>query len=90
MKIENVAKCFASGKPAKCHNAWTDGKLYRLHGNLIAENKDGIFYFNWRGYYTRTTANHLNHIHKALKCESPRFSYARERDNIFWGEFNAR
>lgn len=64
--IAGVAAAFAAGKSAKCHNATTDGVRYLLHGSPIAEwaTTDGRdqLKLDWCGYYTATTANHMNKI----------------------------
>lgn len=67
--IKQVAEAFASGNKAKCHNAETDGQSYWLHGNKIAFKSPmtGDVMADWCGYYTVTTANHLNHIVDAIK-----------------------
>ena len=93
MTIQSVAAAFASGKPAKCHNAMTDGKNYYLHGHRIATFEDvedlpkqstyqgyALASYDWCGWFTPTTANHLNHIAKALDTRGTRFSYALARD----------
>lgn len=53
---------------------------YRLHGNVIARllPADGSIEFNWCGWYTPTTANHMNAILRA-GGRSIRVSYARYR-----------
>ena len=65
--VKQVAEAFASGKKAKCHNAKTDGQSYWLHGNHIAYRAPtGEIIANWCGWYTVTTANHLNKIATAI------------------------
>lgn len=65
--IKDVAQAFAAGKPAKCHNAYSDGTCYFLHGHLIAYRyTDGGVKGYWCGWYTNTPANHLKHIGQAL------------------------
>jgi hypothetical protein len=64
--IAGTAAAFAAGKSAKCHNATTDGVRYLLHGHPIAEwvspgCRDQLK-LDWCGYYTVTTANHMNKI----------------------------
>lgn len=81
--INQVAAAFLAGTPAKCGNAKTDGKAYLLHGHTIAirgddGNAPGNVTAFWCGYYTPTTANHLNHIAKALGAK--RVSYATARN----------
>jgi hypothetical protein len=83
--IDQVAKAFAEGNAAKGPNASTDGREYRLHGNLIALKGDdgnvlGNTTFYWCGWYGPTTANHLNKIIKALGGNK-RVSYAQARDH---------
>jgi hypothetical protein len=79
MTIEKTAQAFASGKPFKCHNATTNGTEYILHVTRIAYiNANGNLVTNWGGYYTRTTASHLNAILKAFGS-SRRVSYAQAR-----------
>lgn len=76
---QQVADAFAAGKPAKCHNAKTCGQHYLLHGNEIATRMpDGSVHFSWCGWYTPTTAAHMNSILRALG--SGRVSYAKHRD----------
>ena len=80
MRIKQVAEAFVAGNTAKCHNARTDGKSYWLHGNELAvKTPEGVM-FNWCGWHTTTTANHINEIAVALKSEL-RVSYASARDN---------
>lgn len=64
--IEQVARAFANGQSAKCHNASTDGVIYKLHDTIIARKVDGKVEFNWGGWYTTTTANHMNAVIKAV------------------------
>ncbi len=91
--IEQVAIAFATGKPAQCHNARTDGMNYWLHGHRIATFEDvedlpkessyqgfRLASFDWCGWHTPTTANHLNHIAESLDSRYSRFSYAQARD----------
>lgn len=87
MAIKDVARAFAYGQPASCHNARTDGKHYYLHGNLIACKKwregDGggvCVVFDWCGWHSHTTANHMNHILREWGADK-RVSYAHDRDN---------
>jgi len=79
MTIEKTAQSFAAGQPFKCHNATTNGTEYVLHRTIIAHvNDKGNLVTNWGGYYTRTTASHLNAILKAFGS-SRRVSYAQAR-----------
>lgn len=80
MKISDVAKAFIEGKSAKCGNAITNGVTYQLHGHTIARKRiaAGDIEFNWCGYHTPTTANHLNKIRREMNL--PIVSYAVARD----------
>ena len=85
MAIKDVARAFAYGYSDRCHNATTDGRGYRLHGSLIAYRKvteDGkvVVVFQWCGWYSHTTANHMNHILDAIGADK-HVSYASARDN---------
>lgn len=79
-KISEVAQAFAEGRNAHCHNARTDGSGYFLHRTMIAvHHKDGGVTLNWGGYYTPTTANHMNAVLRAMGINR-RVSYAQARD----------
>jgi hypothetical protein len=61
--ITDTACEFLCGRKAKCHNAVSTGDQYILHGSVICtRNPDDTLVFDWCGYYTTTTANHMNHI----------------------------
>lgn len=83
--IRQVAEAFVAGEVAQCHNATTDGVEYRLHGHRIAQHYgDGALggrgvEFNWCGWHTPTTANHINNILDAMHT-GKRVSYAAARD----------
>lgn len=79
MNIDTVAKAFINGQNAACHNSKTDGTMYCLHGHMIAKKTEQGFILNWCGWYTRTTANHMNKILKAAG-KNVRVSYAEARD----------
>lgn len=79
MTIKKCAKAFVAGRKASCHNATTDGKQYLLHGHRIAERHAQSVTFYWCGWYTVTTANHINHILKEIGADF-RVSYARDRE----------
>ena len=86
MTIEHVAKQFVEGKQGKCHNSTTDGTTYWLHGHPIARKVEGgSVIISWCGWYTRTTASHLNAVAQAYGSDK-RFSYAQAREA---GEHNA-
>ena len=82
MTVKQVAEAFAAGKKAKCNNASTDGNSYLLHGKQIAVKSPvtGDVLANWCGYYTVTTANHLNKIAAAIGSPYP-VSRKFHRDN---------
>jgi hypothetical protein len=91
MNTKELAAAFAKGEEGRGHNATVqhrrhEGLLYveyRLHGHCIAHYIKGNREFAlgyWCGYYTRTTANHLNTIRDALKVDGRRVSYAKARD----------
>jgi hypothetical protein len=81
-----VAAAFASRLVASCHNAQTSAGIYQLHGHTIAKWDQGhkcegveFIKLSWCGFYTLTTASHMNEILKALGAPV-RVSYARARD----------
>lgn len=81
MCIQRVATAFINGQRASSHNSKTDGTKYWLHGNLIAEKGiNGSVIIHWCGWYTRTTANHLNYIAKVYGYNR-RFSAKMARDS---------
>lgn len=80
MTKTEIAKAFAGRKPGHCHNAQTDGSVYVLHRSPIAKWVGDQVQFYWHGFYTPTTASHMNEILKALGA-SFRVSYAAARDN---------
>ena len=55
---------------------------YRLHGNVIASFNPGerTITFDWCGWYTPTTAAHMNEILRAVNS-GMRVSYAQARDS---------
>jgi hypothetical protein len=80
MNKTQLAKAFVAGDSGSCHNAVTDGRMYLLHGHAIAvkEGKGVVFY--WHGFWTMTTASHMNEILRALGAPF-RVSYANARDS---------
>jgi hypothetical protein len=76
-----TALAFARRESASCHNARTDGTEYRLHGHCIARRypEHGVIRFDWCGWFTPTTAAHMNDILRALGI-CMRVSYAQVRD----------
>lgn len=79
MTKKSTAQAFAEGRNGRCHNALTDGQTYWLHGHPIAVKQDGSVVFYWHGFYTRTTAAHMNDILRALGADF-RVGHARARD----------
>lgn len=66
MTVAQLAAAFAQRQEGRCHNAHSTGSQYILHKTVIAEwTIDESLRLSWGGYYTATTANHLNHILKA-------------------------
>lgn len=80
MTKTGIAQAFARRKPGRCHNAHTDGSTYVLHTSPIATWVDNQVQFYWHGYYTPTTASHMNDILRALGAGF-RVSYAAARDS---------
>lgn len=78
--VKDVARAFIEGRTAKCHNAWTDGTEYVLHRTTIARKLDAdLIEFDWGGWWTPTTANHINTLLAAFGLPD-RVSYAQARD----------
>lgn len=78
--ISEVATAFANREAASCHNARTDGTRYVLHNTTIAERlPSGEVRCTFGGWFTHTTANHINNVLRALGAEF-RVSYAAARD----------
>lgn len=80
MNKTELAQAFAHRKVGRCHNAHTDGTVYVLHTSPIATWVGDQVQFYWHGYYTTTTAAHMNTILKALGA-SFRVSHAAARDS---------
>ena len=79
--IEQTAQAFVNGQSAHCHNAYTDGQRYTLHRTIIVyRNEQGQLVTDWGGFYTRTTASHMNAVLKAFGS-ARRVSYAKARDS---------
>ena len=90
MDIRNLALAFVAGKTGKCHNARierdTDGAIrYVLHRSTIATlAPGGRGTIAWCGFYTATTANHINKILRAVGDKTGEYrsvSRAFDRDN---------
>jgi hypothetical protein len=71
-----VAKAFLDGRAAKKGSASTDGQSFKLHGNTIATHNGDKVKFDWAGWYTPTTASHMNTIlhHMTEKAGLPKYS----------------
>ena len=79
MDMKQLAQAFANGKAGRCHNAHTDGVTYTLHDSPIAVRQGDAVVFHWHGFYTHSTANHMNHILRAFGADF-RASFWRARD----------
>lgn len=79
MTKNEIALAFAGGLSGRCYNARTDGQTYWLHDTPIAVRRDRTVQFYWGGFYTPTTASHMNKILTALGAPF-RVGYARARD----------
>ena len=79
MDLKRITQAFANGQPGACHNARTDGSKYVLHESPIAVRQGDAVVFHWHGFYTKSTANHMNHILRAFGAEF-RVSFAQARD----------
>ncbi len=87
MNVQQLAQAFAERKKGSCHNAKViiddEGVArYILHKSCIARHfPDGRAWGHWCGWYTPTTANHLNHIRKALGVDGRRVGYVWADDH---------
>ena len=79
MDLIGIARAFAARRAGTCHNARTDGVTYTLHQSPIAVRQGDAVVFHWHGFYTKSTANHMNAILRALGAEF-RVSFAQARD----------
>jgi hypothetical protein len=79
MDMKQLAQAFANGKAGTCHNARTDGTTYTLHDSPIVVRQGDAVVFHWHGFYTRTTAAHMNEVLRAFGADF-RVSYAHARD----------
>ena len=88
MTKTELARAFVEGRCGTCHNAFTDGQTYTLHKSPIVVKCGNQYQFYWHGYYTPTTASHMNAVLKALGAPL-RASYAQARDSgqevFVWG-----
>ncbi len=79
MNKTQLAQAFVAGQHGRCHNAHTDGQTYTLHKSPIAVKEGDNVVFHWHGFYTTSTASHMNFILKALGAPV-RASFAQARD----------
>lgn len=80
MNKKELAWAFVTGKSGTCHNAHTDGQTYTLHKSpIVRKLPSGQYAFYWHGFYTRTTASHMNEVLKMMGSHT-RVSYAQARD----------
>lgn len=79
--IRHVARAFARRRNARVGNAESRDGRYYLFGHCIAQRMhDGSVIGDWCGYYTQSTARHLNLIASELGPRAARVSYAAARD----------
>jgi hypothetical protein len=92
--IADIATKFInSSKEAKLGNVRIISNQYVLYSTVIMTKHgnyetNGVMWLNWGGYYTTTTANHLNKILKAYGKRwgnHQRVSYANHRDQSIRG-----
>jgi hypothetical protein len=62
----SIQSAFYYGESKKVSNTHTDGKAIYLHGNKIAEKRDGYLWITNAGWQSNTTKERLN----ALACVS--------------------
>ena len=79
MNRQQLAEAFARKSSGRCHNADSDGTVYTLHSSPIAKWVGDTVQFYWHGWYTTTTAAHMNAILRALGANF-RISYSQARD----------
>ena len=84
--IKDVAEAFAMGRMKKNKTAFTDGQTYTLHSTDIVHKVPGGVELNWGGWYTPTTANHMNAVLAALGI-SRGVSYSAARKQQIDTEF---
>ena len=76
-----LAKRFTINGTGRCHNARIEGSRYLLHGHPIVRRvSEDTYVFDWCGWYSRTTANHMNDILSALHIPE-RVSFAQARNS---------
>lgn len=64
----DVCGAFVNGKGRTVGNTTTDGEALFLHGNKIAEKRDGKVYATLAGWGTVTTRERLNGLCELLGC----------------------
>lgn len=60
---QKVCRAFEYQQSASCGNSHTDGSALFLHGNKIAEWRDGELFITNAGWSTNTTKERLNGLH---------------------------
>lgn len=59
---KQIAAAFKAGIKKANGNTMTDGKSVWLHGNKIAENRNGVLFVSLAGWNTNTTRERVNGI----------------------------
>jgi len=84
MDNKEIALTFVDGYSGKYGNVVTTAQEYRLFGHTICEyyndGDKGIYTFDWCGWYSQSTARHMNNILKAIDSNH-RVSYTKDRDS---------
>ena len=60
---KEIVSAFYDRAPRKIGNTMTDGKAIYLHGNKIAEWRDGGLYITNAGWFSSTTKERLNGLY---------------------------
>lgn len=60
---KEITRAFNQGERLIKDNTHTDGKAIWLHGNKIAEKRDGALWITNAGWSTTTTKERLNALH---------------------------
>lgn len=81
MDKTELANRFATRKPGRTHNAYTDGNAYVLYDSPIAVWHGDTVQFYWHGFYTATTTSHMNAILRALGGYPPVSTSVAKRTN---------
>jgi hypothetical protein len=81
-----VAAAFAAGRPASEANTSTDGQAFFLHGNKIAEIRDGHLWVSMAGWNSATTRERLNAVLDAFGLPARVHSQGGVRGQPFSGK----